>query len=506
MVQKITSLYVFLFCIFFISCKNNHTADKSKNKIEIVDNESVTDIQGIIDSSFNRGKGIITSTSQIFGDDFSETSIIGKVDSNKIIISGCLLNKKNLEGCDIYLVRYNIDGSLDKGSFDENKGYIVQHHSIFTTGLNFNDFILQKNKEILISGMIFHKRPFFFEEPQSIFFSKFNPNGKPDEKMKLSYKNPDENSNNYSIINTLSQSNNKFLLIGNANFTNENAGISGGSDRILIQRYDLEGTIDKSFGNFGSTLSNQLQGKNNDLDSHDFIRTSAIQNDGKIIVGGNSIPPYESFSLGSERICCYRAILGRYNKDGSLDSNFGINGYALENFNSRVKSDSKINDISSISIQPDNKIIVGGYYSENLIKKEVGRRQFVLARFDTDGNLDHSFGNAGFVLEKPFTKGSAEEVSSIVIENNGKIIIAGTSEENNEYNYFITKYNHNGKRDFSFGNNGILFLGNNFKCKYCKNINIKLQNNGKLLVFGINSLPLGKDPLLDKEFFIIRYK
>ena len=69
----------------------------------------------------------------------------------------------------------------------------------------------------------------------------------------------------------------------------------------------------------------------------------------------------------------------------SLDTTFGTGGKIITSING-------INDtINSSAIQQDQKIVVGGssQVSGNLI--------FALARYDTTGNLDTTFGSGGKV-------------------------------------------------------------------------------------------------------------
>ncbi|ESU24840.1 hypothetical protein FEDK69T_03930 [Flavobacterium enshiense DK69] len=116
------------------------------------------------------------------------------------------------------------------------------------------------------------------------------------------------------------------------------------------------GTIDLSFNpsDVGFTA-----GANN------LITVSVLQPDGKLIIGGN----FTSYN----GVSCNRII--RLNNDGSIDSGFNIGSGTN-------------NTVSAIAIQPDGKIIIGGSFTTYN-----GSTKNRIARLNTDGSLD-----AGFVM------------------------------------------------------------------------------------------------------------
>ena len=72
----------------------------------------------------------------------------------------------------------------------------------------------------------------------------------------------------------------------------------------------------------------------------------------------------------------------RYNSDGSLDTSFGIGGSVVTGL---LRG-------SDVVIQPDGKIVVAG---DSLGPQMNG--DFAVARFNSDGSLDTSFGIGGVV-------------------------------------------------------------------------------------------------------------
>ncbi|NIQ77438.1 MAG: hypothetical protein GTO14_13110, partial [Anaerolineales bacterium] len=75
----------------------------------------------------------------------------------------------------------------------------------------------------------------------------------------------------------------------------------------------------------------------------------------------------------------------RYNTDGSLDTSFSGDGKQSTDFGLDW-------DIAyAVAIQDDGKIVMAGYAT-------TGNQNWALARYQTNGNLDSSFGSNGRVV------------------------------------------------------------------------------------------------------------
>ncbi len=199
---------------------------------------------------------------------------------------------------------------------------------------------------------------------------------------------------NEDVICTTIQSDGKIIVGGD--FT-----IYNSLSQMRIARLLSDGSNDVNF-NVGSGANAS-------------IRSIAIQNDGKIIFGG-SLTSYNGVS---------KSRLARINSDGTIDPSFNT-GTGVDGFY-----------VNSIAIQSDGKIIIGGsfdYYN--------GISRPNIARLNTDGSLDLSF-NIG--------TGTGSNVQIVRIQNDGKIIIAGTFSTYNGLNCNnIIRINPNGTMDNSF--------------------------------------------------------
>src|SRR5579871_445165 len=120
-----------------------------------------------------------------------------------------------------------------------------------------------------------------------------------------------------------------------------------------------------------------------------FINSTSaltIQPDGKIVVVGEAKSADGTLS---------EFAIARFNVDLSLDSSFGSGGKVTTNFVGQMLGGVS-NPANTVLIQPDQKILVGG--SARLCGNRRCPTYTALARYNPDGSLDASFGNAGKVM------------------------------------------------------------------------------------------------------------
>ncbi len=170
------------------------------------------------------------------------------------------------------------------------------------------------------------------------------------------------------------------------------------------------------------------------------------------------------------------AILAGYtqsiNTDGLLDNTFGSLGTVISIIGTAT-------EIHAVALQPDGKIVVGGFAT-------IGTPKFTVARFNTNGSLDTSFGNgAGYVTT---VMGTDDRVNGIVIQSDGKIVAGGYARPGGGvYQFVVVRYNANGTLDTTFNAAGAtpgiqlttLVGGTN-----ATGTGIALQPDGKIVVGG----------------------
>lgn len=122
---------------------------------------------------------------------------------------------------------------------------------------------------------------------------------------------------------------------------------------------------------------------------------------------------------------------------GTLDKTYGENGKAYAN-------GEKL-DAHAVAIQPDGKIIEGGFGSVD----SGTISGFYLTRFNTDGTVDKSFGKRGKVVTHISDRGSV--LAAIGIQSSGRIVVAGTVLTDDGDANMLIRYLPNGTLDSSFG-------------------------------------------------------
>lgn len=175
---------------------------------------------------------------------------------------------------------------------------------------------------------------------------------------------------------------------------------SGGDEPdIGVVRYNANGTLDMGFGGAGI-----VREKTDDL--WDEAADVIVQPDGRIAVVGHT-----NRTSGIETTSTI--LLTRYNPDGSRDGGFGAGG--------QVEVGSGLG--RSVALQPDGKLVAVGMTRPPDISIPAN---FLIARLHASGELDTVFGADG-TIEVDFF-GSWDEAQAVVIQVDGKVVAAGSSE------------------------------------------------------------------------------
>jgi uncharacterized delta-60 repeat protein len=188
------------------------------------------------------------------------------------------------------------------------------------------------------------------------------------------------------------------------------------------------GTLDESFGNNGIVVTsfNQLE----------TASSIAVDNEGRIVLGGYLI---ESNIID--------VVLARYLDDGSLDPSFSDDGLLRLNY---PGSDDYLNDLA---IQDDGKIVFVGETSDD------DTRDIIVVRLNQDGSFDNTFSNDGIAI---IDVNDDDFGRAVAIQDDGKIVVAGTCVSNEEYDLILCRLNSDGTFDNTFAGNGKLIYDVNW--------------------------------------------
>ncbi|MEM7252470.1 MAG: LamG-like jellyroll fold domain-containing protein, partial [Pseudomonadota bacterium] len=153
---------------------------------------------------------------------------------------------------------------------------------------------------------------------------------------------------------------------------------------------------------------------------------SVVQPDGKIVVVGRESSDFS---------------IRRYHVDGTLDSSFGTAGV--------ITFDVQGSDLpATIALQPDGKILVGGYSATDM----------GLARLTSDGALDPTFGTGGTLV---ISANDAYDLNDIHVLPDGKLLLAGSSGPSLDTDVTLIRLDSNGGVDSTFGTSGYVTIDTN---------------------------------------------
>ena len=210
------------------------------------------------------------------------------------------------------------------------------------------------------------------------------------------------------IYETAIQPDGKVIFVGT--FSRWNNVIVNG-----IVRLNSDGTLDTAFSTNTGTGTGGVNPPN----------VVGVQPDGKIVLGG-ATQTWNGVTV---------KFIVRLNSDGTRDSVFTTNTGTGPN-----------NQILSIAVQPDGKIIVGGPFV-NWNGVSVGR----IVRLNSDGTLDTAFTtNTGTGFGDSINN-FANSVQSITIQSDGKILVGSSVTTFNGVTVGrIVRLNSDGTRDTAF--------------------------------------------------------
>jgi uncharacterized delta-60 repeat protein len=183
-------------------------------------------------------------------------------------------------------------------------------------------------------------------------------------------------------------------------------------ESFAVTKHTANGALDTSFGNGGTAV----------LDADSAVATGvAVDSMGRIVVGGG-----QTFTAG------------RFTANGTPDTTF--NGVGWRSVN--VLSGSAYNAAFAMALDASDRPVLGGMSST------AAGRFAVLARLQTNGANDTTFGNNGVVQSAADTTYSA--VLGLAIQSDGKIVATGGRSSNGSRGIYLARFAADGTPDPAF--------------------------------------------------------
>jgi uncharacterized delta-60 repeat protein len=384
---------------------------------------------GTLDTSFSSdGKANFTFGTGTFG--AAEFAYTLKIQADgKIVVAG----QSNSAGSgigdnDIAMLRIDTNGSLDT-SFG-TAGKVKADVSLAATNEVAREVLVQADGKIIAVG----------ESNGVGGLFRYNSNGTFDQSFGDGGKQVGTGSVVPSVAAAL-QGDGKIVTLGTS------FGLLADAS-FQISRYTTAGALDTSFGINGGTSISFGAGTLNV--ASDLI----MQSDGKIVAVGRS---------GGD------SAIVRLTSAGQLDASFGTGGKV-------ITDQSNIDDATSVIVQADGKIVVGG---SNFLGNSAN---FSLARYTTSGVLDTSFSSDG---RADATFGLEDIATSLALQSDGKYVQVGYTNVNNATtgpnDFAVARWNADGTLDTSFDVDGLVTIdfANDDRAN-----SVAIQSDGKVIVAG----------------------
>lgn len=367
---------------------------------------------GKFDHSF--GKNGIVCTPFTNGETASCAQAILVDSTGKIVAAGFTNGINNI--CHACLARYNNDGSLDKSFFGGRavfKGTVISLFGSLEEVSHLNGLVETLDRKIVAVGTTCENKSARFA------LARYNDNGSLDITFNAAGKGSPAGMVCTQIDSSPDDEAFAVALDAHGKMVVAGSSCASGVKTFALARYCKDGSLDHSFfgGNTtlpGTVVTNFLHGE-----TEAGARAVAIQGDGKIVAAGYT----NAFCSDSQS---NHFAIARYTAQGVLDSEFRsengtLPGTLVDNFgNENVRS-----CINALMLQPDNKIVVGGYAEFNKIK------YFALARYENNGSCDYSFNNGQAPYGKVLSRCSntnSDELFGLSLTRDGDIVAAGRSQ------------------------------------------------------------------------------
>lgn len=249
--------------------------------------------------------------------------------------------------------------------------------------------------------------------------------------------------------------NQQLILLPDGKILTAFANITNNIIKSTVLKFDYDGQPDPTFGSNGRIDIPEIMPATGIGHIPTLFDILPVSN-GKIMLFYQSFPYYTDFG--------FREI----NADGSLPSNSEVLWW---------QTDPADELAHHVVIQPDNRILVGGrVVNHDAISSSY---DMLMARFDPDGYVDESFGVQGFVRKD--ISGGYDVLTDFILLPTGKILGVGSSKD---FKLFLARLNSDGSIDTSFGDNGQRIYSNlNISVHFGQYISQILPDNRFVLAF-----------------------
>ena len=230
------------------------------------------------------------------------------------------------------------------------------------------------------------------------------------------------------------------------------SGSDNSDQRILVTRFTASGDVDDEFGSGGSFISSE----NEKGQAQDVVIGSA----GQIIFAGSIIGTTAPDA----------AIVGRLTSNGQLDPDFAAQGYFID----ELGGDPQLN---SIALRANGNLVAVGSYIDSTAEST---KSILVVCLNSAGGFDTECAPSGWGY---FADNAVDATAnSVVITEDGFIILGGTvfPISGDPANPYVMRLDHTANLDLSFADHGV-WAGSTLIARIHS---VSIQNDGRIIAAG----------------------
>ena len=220
-----------------------------------------------------------------------------------------------------------------------------------------------------------------------------------------------------------------------AGYTNSGTSSVPNYDFAVV-RLNADGSVDSSFGNYGTVVIDQLLQYPSYQMTQDYAYGVALAPDGRVVIAGFTSQHLNGFNV---------MAIARLTSTGALDTSLNGTGRA------DVPGGQYSAIAFSVAVDSSGRMVLGGY-----AQPTSGAWGFYLARLSTSGTMDNTFGTSGATFSA--LGGNSSVLHSIAIQPDGRIDAGGYASVSGYENFAVARYTVNGVLDPSFNTSGYALM------------------------------------------------
>jgi uncharacterized delta-60 repeat protein len=333
---------------------------------------------GALDSSF-AGDGRVTTR---FKEGAATAGSLTIGSNGRIVVAGTTCAQ--FDQCDFALARYRPNGDLDR-AFGRG-GRVTTDFAGNVDGAS--SAVIDSHGRIILAGGTGPPDATSGRDAFDFALARYLPNGSLDPSFGIDGKVTTDLGGQDAAASVTVDAQDRIIADGTS--------CSSTQCDFAVARYRAGGQLDPAFGNDGSVTTRFPNGPGGAV-------SVTLDSRGRIVAAGTSGGAAETFALA------------RYTPRGELDPSFGAHGLVTTSFPNRSHAMAY-----SVAIDSRKQIVAVGH---------TGRR-FALARYDSNGHLDPTFGSDGTVTTRAFghdfSIGPRDTATSVAIASRDRIVVAGT--------------------------------------------------------------------------------